>query len=61
MNTPLVVTTQGLVRRRRRPHPVLMRRRTQEDHDARDFHAAMARACEGQKSGRLSALQDLVR
>ncbi len=38
-----------------------MRRRTQEDRDAKDFHAAMRAACEGQPSADYPALQGLVR
>jgi coproporphyrinogen III oxidase len=50
MNTRLVMTTKGWFGGGGDLTPVLMRRRNQEDQDARDFHAAMARACKGQKS-----------
>ena len=45
MNTRFVVTTKGLVRRRRRPDPLLTSRRTQDDPDTVAFHAAMKAAC----------------
>ncbi len=61
MNTRLVVTSKGWFGGGADLTPVLMRRRTQEDQDSRDFHAAMKAACDGEPSadyGRFKAWCD---
>ena len=58
MNTRLVITTKGWFGGGGDLTPVLMRRRTQEDKDFEDFHAAMRAACEGQKSADYPRFKD---
>jgi coproporphyrinogen III oxidase len=50
MNTRMVITSKGWFGGGGDLTPVLMRRRTQDDKDSKDFHAAMRAACQNQKS-----------
>jgi coproporphyrinogen III oxidase len=50
LNTRMVVTRKGWFGGGGDLTPMLARRRAQEDKDSRDFHAAMRKACEGEKS-----------
>jgi len=50
MNTRMVVTSKGWFGGGGDLTPVLARRRTQQDRDSRDFHAAMKAACDDEKS-----------
>jgi coproporphyrinogen III oxidase len=58
MNTRMVMTSKGWFGGGGDLTPVLMRRRTQEDRDAKDFHAAMRAACEGQPSADYPRFKD---
>jgi coproporphyrinogen III oxidase len=50
MNTRMVITSKGWFGGGGDLTPVLMRRRTQDDRDSVDFHAAMKSACDGHPS-----------
>ena len=50
MNTRMVITSKGWFGGGGDLTPLLAHRRTQQDQDSRDFHAAMRAACQGQKS-----------
>jgi coproporphyrinogen III oxidase len=58
INTRMVITSKGWFGGGGDLTPVLMRRRTQEDKDSKDFHAAMRGACEGQKSADYQRFKD---
>jgi coproporphyrinogen III oxidase len=58
MNTRMVVTAKGWFGGGGDLTPVLMRRRTQEDQDSRDFHAAMKSACDGEPSADYKRFKD---
>ena len=58
MNTRTVITSKSWFGGGGDLTPVLMRRRTQEDRDAKDFHAAMRASCEGQKSADYQRFKD---
>jgi coproporphyrinogen III oxidase len=58
MNTRMVVTSKGWFGGGGDLTPVLMRRRTQEDSDSKDFHAAMKSACDGEPSADYKRFKD---
>jgi len=58
MNTRMVVTSKAWFGGGGDLTPVLMRRRTQEDTDSRDFHATMQAACEGEPSADYPRFKD---
>ncbi|WP_372928380.1 oxygen-dependent coproporphyrinogen oxidase [Methyloceanibacter sp.] len=58
MNTRMVVTSKGWFGGGGDLTPVLNRRRTQEDQDSADFHAAMKAACQGQPSADYPRFKD---
>ncbi|WP_045370146.1 oxygen-dependent coproporphyrinogen oxidase [Methyloceanibacter caenitepidi] len=58
MNTRMVVTSKGWFGGGGDLTPVLNRRRTQDDPDAKDFHAAMKASCEGQPSADYPRFKD---
>ena len=58
MNTRMVITSKGWFGGGGDLTPVLMRRRTQDDRDSVDFHAAMKSACEGHQSADYPRFKD---
>jgi coproporphyrinogen III oxidase len=58
MNTRMVVTSKGWFGGGGDLTPVLNRRRTQDDPDSKDFHAAMKAACDGQPSADYPRFKD---
>ena len=58
MNTRMVVTSKGWFGGGGDLTPVLNRRRTQDDQDSKDFHAAMKAACDGQASADYPRFKD---
>ena len=58
MNTRMVVTSKGWFGGGADLTPVLMRRRSHDDRDARDFHAAMKAACDGEPSADYKRFKD---
>jgi coproporphyrinogen III oxidase len=58
MNTRMVVTSKGWFGGGGDLTPVLNRRRSQDDPDSKDFHAAMKAACDGQPSADYPRFKD---